>query len=150
MKMEWTYVWAVVITGLVVVFLGLILLIFFVWLFGKVITKIEKSRIPLMINEFKAKKARKHEEKQQKNNPNSGHQEKNEPKSAVQAESSVTSLPDSNDDEIAAVISAAVAMMSANDGKNYKVKSIKSARNKRHSGVSAWGSAGQRENTQPF
>ena len=148
--MEWTYVWAVVITGLVVVFLALILLIFFVWLFGKIITKIEKSRIPLMINEFKAKRARKHEEKAQKNNPKFSHQEKNEPKSAVHTESSVTAIPDSNDDEITAVISAAVAMMSANDGKNYKVKSIKSSRNKKHSGVSAWGSAGQRENTQPF
>jgi Na+-transporting methylmalonyl-CoA/oxaloacetate decarboxylase gamma subunit len=44
MLMTWSDVWAVVLTGLIVVFAGLILLIFFVWLFGKIVVGITKAR----------------------------------------------------------------------------------------------------------
>jgi Na+-transporting methylmalonyl-CoA/oxaloacetate decarboxylase gamma subunit len=44
MLMTWSDVWAVVLTGLIVVFSGLVLLIFFVWLFGKIVVGITKMR----------------------------------------------------------------------------------------------------------
>jgi sodium pump decarboxylase gamma subunit len=44
MLMTWSDIWAVVLTGLIVVFAGLVLLIFFVWLFGKIVVGITKAR----------------------------------------------------------------------------------------------------------
>jgi Na+-transporting methylmalonyl-CoA/oxaloacetate decarboxylase gamma subunit len=44
MLISWSDVWAVVLTGLIVVFAGLVLLIFFVWLFGKIVVGITKAR----------------------------------------------------------------------------------------------------------
>ena len=55
-----------------------------------------------------------------------------------------------DDDEVIAVISAAVAMMAARDGKKYAVRSINRTENRRRSAGSVWGAAGQRENTLPF
>jgi sodium pump decarboxylase gamma subunit len=43
MLMTWSDVWAVVLTGLIVVFTGLLLLVFFVWLFGKIFGAIAKK-----------------------------------------------------------------------------------------------------------
>jgi sodium pump decarboxylase gamma subunit len=43
MLMTWSDVWAVVLTGLIVVFTGLLLLVFFVWLFGKIVGGISKK-----------------------------------------------------------------------------------------------------------
>ncbi|MDR0992678.1 MAG: OadG family protein [Ruminococcus sp.] len=43
MLMTWSDVWAVVLTGLIVVFTGLLLLVFFVWLFGKIVGAISKK-----------------------------------------------------------------------------------------------------------
>ena len=53
-----------------------------------------------------------------------------------------------DDDEIIAVISAAVAMMSAADGKTYRVRSVRAA-----SGApagNAWASAARTEAVRPF
>jgi Na+-transporting methylmalonyl-CoA/oxaloacetate decarboxylase gamma subunit len=44
MLMTWSDVWAVVLTGLIVVFAGLLLLVFFVWLFGKIVGGVTKAR----------------------------------------------------------------------------------------------------------
>ena len=55
-----------------------------------------------------------------------------------------------DDDEVIAVISAAVAMMAASDGKSYAVKSIKRTANQNRQAGSAWSAAGKRENTRPF
>jgi sodium pump decarboxylase gamma subunit len=46
MLMTWSDVWAVVLTGLIVVFAGLLLLIFFVWLFGKIVVAITNAKKP--------------------------------------------------------------------------------------------------------
>jgi Na+-transporting methylmalonyl-CoA/oxaloacetate decarboxylase gamma subunit len=46
MLMTWSDVWAVVLTGLIVVFAGLLLLIFFVWLFGKIVVGIQNAKKP--------------------------------------------------------------------------------------------------------
>ena len=129
MVIPWTKVWAVVITGLVVVFLALVLLIIFVSIFGKVFSGIENS-------------------KKNKNTPAPAPA----PVPAVNiTKAPVQVTPAEDDNEVIAVISAAVAMMAAKDGKNYAVKSIKRAgRSGRQSGGSVWGAAGQRENTLPF
>ena len=130
MVIPWTKVWAVVITGLVVVFLALVLLIFFVQVFGKIFSGIankeKKTSKPDVI-----------------------------PVPQVTVPENVTrSVPEpeisGDDDEVIAVISAAVAMMAARDGKKYAVRSINRTENRRRSAGSVWGAAGQRENTLPF
>ena len=131
MVIPWTKVWAVVITGLVVVFLALVLLIIFVQIFGKIFSGIAK----------KEKKV---------SNPDIII-----PVPQTSAPENVTraaSEPDlsGDDDEVIAVISAAVAMMAARDGKKYAVRSINRTENRRRSSGSVWGAAGQRENTLPF
>ncbi|MBR6834636.1 MAG: OadG family protein [Oscillospiraceae bacterium] len=130
MVIPWTKVWAVVITGLVVVFLALVLLIVFVQIFGKIFSGIankdKKGSKPDVI-----------------------------PVPQVTVPENVTrSVPEpavsGDDDEVIAVISAAVAMMAARDGKKYAVRSINRTENRRRSAASVWGAAGQRENTLPF
>ena len=130
MVIPWTKVWAVVITGLVVVFLALVLLIVFVQIFGKIFSGIankeKKGSKPDVI-----------------------------PVPQVSVPENVTrSVPEpvvsEDDDEVIAVISAAVAMMAARDGKKYAVRSINRTENRRRSAGSVWGAAGQRENTLPF
>lgn len=123
MQMEMSYVIAVVITGLVVVFLGLVLLIAFITLVGKIFEKIDKS-----------KAAKKSEETAPVPAPSAA--------PAVQAAAG-------DSDEIIAVISAAVAMMSAADGKPYRIRSVKPAAGK-GSSRSAWAAAGLRDYTDPF
>lgn len=54
---------------------------------------------------------------------------------------------DSDDDEIIAVISAAIAAYSEADGKQYAIRSIKRKDNKTRS---AWSLAGIGDNTRPF
>lgn len=127
MVIPWTKVWAVVITGLVVVFLALILLILFVALFGKVFSRSENKK------KEEAAVA---------------------PKVEITKSPAPEALPlaaDNEDNsEVIAVISAAVAMMAARDGKKYAVKSIKKTADRRRQTGSVWAAAGQRENTRPF
>lgn len=121
MKMEMSYVIAVVITGLVVVFLGLVLLIAFITLVGKIFEKIDKSKAA----------------------------KKTEETVPVPAPKAAPAVQTADGDEIIAVISAAVAMMSAADGKPYRIKSVKPAAGK-GSSRSAWAAAGLRDYTNPF
>lgn len=127
MQMDMSYVFAVVITGLVVVFIGLILLILFITAIGKIFeasSQKKKSKETVAV--------------------------RSEPvKAAVQAaaDDEPEEQPD-NDDEVIAVIAAAVAMMSEADGKTYRISSVRPAR-KVQSG-NAWAMAGIRENTNPF
>ncbi|MBP1559675.1 MAG: OadG family protein [Oscillospiraceae bacterium] len=122
--MEMPYVFAVVITGLVVVFLGLVLLIAFISIIGKIFTAVDAKKK----NTAAAAPAPK----------------------AVQAPAAVPApVSASDDDEVIAVISAAVAMMGAADGKAYRVKSIKAAAPSAAS-RSAWAMAGLRDTTSPF
>ena len=53
-----------------------------------------------------------------------------------------------SEDEIIAVISAAVASMGQADGKNYRVKSVKAVKNR--PSRSAWSLAGVQNDTMPF
>lgn len=115
----------IIISGLSVVFLVLLLLVGFVSLFGSFFKK-DKKEPP-------AKQAP---------------PPKQEIKKAVPVPATPTAETDDND-EIIAVISAVVAQMSIQDGKQYKIKSVK-AKNQKSSGRPVWASEGLRQNTNPF
>ena len=129
MQMEMSYVIAVVITGLVVVFLGLVLLIAFISLIGAIFKKMNqrKSSAPKAADVPAAKPVPKVQPV------------------TVSKPASASAYED--DDEIIAVISAAVAMISASEGKNYRVRSVRAVSSK---GGNAWASAALREATRPF
>ncbi len=119
-EMNSEFIMSVVFTGLTVVFIGLLLLVFFVWLFGKFFTKKPPT-----------KKVSKPVEK-------------------VQVKSSQLSAPKIENgisDEVVAVISAAIAAMSSADGKTFAIRSIKATK---ATGRSAWATAGVVDNTRPF
>lgn len=127
-KLPFSDVVAITFTGITVVFLGLIILIIFITLMGKIFEAINKK----------------------------GNGKKTPPAekpvitpAPAPVQTTQQPLSDSDDDEIIAAITAAVAMMSAQDGTTYKVKSI---RQSRPSGGArpAWAMAGLRDNTTPF
>ena len=113
----------VIISGLSVVFLVLLLLVGFVSLLGSFFKKSKK--------EPHARQAP-------------------PPKQEIKNPVPVTApVPEEDDDEIIAVISAVVAQMSIQDGKNYRIKSVK-AKNQKSGGRPVWASEGLRQNTNPF
>ena len=113
----------VIISGLAVVFLVLLLLVGFVSLFGSFF-----------------KKGKKEPPVKQAPPP------KQETKKPVPPPVPVA---EDDSDEIIAVISAVVAQMSIEDGKQYRIKSVK-AKNQKSSGRPVWASEGLRQNTNPF
>lgn len=113
----------VIISGLAVVFLVLLLLVGFVSLFGSFF-----------------KKGKKEPPVKQAPPP------KQETKKPVPPPVPVA---ENDSDEIIAVISAVVAQMSIEDGKQYRIKSVK-AKNQKSSGRPVWASEGLRQNTNPF
>lgn len=117
--MDWSYVFTVVLTGMVVVFLGLVLLIAAITIMGKI---------------FEALRASKKDEK-----PAPATKPAPSPKPPV-----VSSLAD--DDEVIAVIAAAVAAMAEADGTVYAIKSVKRSAPRRN----AWGAAARSEMTSSF
>lgn len=122
-EMTLSYVTAVVITGLTVVFLGLVILILFVWAFGKIFTR--KNAKPAQPKPAAAPT----------------------PKPAAPA-AAPKPVADDNQDEVIAVIAAAVAAMGASEGKTYKLRSVKAVKNK--PSRSAWSMAGIQNDTTPF
>lgn len=123
---------AVVITGLAVVFIGLILLIALVWLYGKIFQ---------VINDKAAKKAAavaaaKSEAKAEK----------------APAPAPAPVIEDGIEEEVAAVIAAAIAAYGAQTGKKLAVRSIGSADGGSGSRRvrNAWGAAALSEATRPF
>lgn len=122
LEMNFENVSAVVITGLVVVFIGLILLILFVSGIGVLFTK--KA-------ERKKKKEVRTETVQTK-------------KPAPLPTAPI--VEDGICDEVVAVITAAVAAMSSDGSKKLVLKSVKTAKPQRN----AWAAAGLMDNTRPF
>lgn len=120
---------AVVITGLAVVFIGLILLIALVWLYGKIFQ---------VINDKAAKKAA------------AAKSEAKAEKAAAPAPAPV--IEDGIEEEVAAVIAAAIAAYGAQTGKKLAVRSIRSADGGSGSRRvrNAWGAAALSEATRPF
>lgn len=116
------FVAAVVITGLVVVFIGLILLILFVSGLGKLFTIKKKDK----------------------------KSEKVVVKTPVQAEPAAPAVPADGgiEGEVVAVIAAAVAAMSAESGKKLVIRGIRAANNPQRRNV--WAYAGLQDNTRPF
>ena len=125
MQMEWSYVGAVVISGLVIVFVALILLIMAVWLMGKIFTAIKSGKSGGVDKPVQAAPVP---------------QPKND---------SVSVSADTEDEsEIIAVIAAAVAAMSAECGKPLRIHSIK--RTGSASKANSWARAARSENTRAF
>lgn len=122
--------WSTLVTGIVVVFLILILLVFILWALGKVLNMKKKPR-----NTHAQAAA-----------------------SVQTAPMPVVSEPrideydeeeedDEDDEEIIAVIAAAIAAYGEADGKQYRIASVK---RKEKSLRSNWSAAGINENTRPF
>ncbi len=115
--------------GFVIVFIVLILLIFIITLYGKIIQSAQHTV-----------ENKKNKQQVQKNKIISAAE-----KPAIQA--SVSDEPENSDEipeEIVAVIAAAVDALYGT--KPHKIKSVKRSRSVR----SAWGNAGLAENTKPF
>lgn len=126
MQMEGSYVAAVVLTGLIVVFIALVILIAFVWVMGKI------------FDAFKGNKDK-------KNDNGNGKKAETAAVKAPQASAPAMKIEDGISDEIVAVIAAAVASMSG----NFVIKSVRKASPKT-SRRSAWGSQGIAESTRVF
>ncbi len=124
---------SVVVTGIVVVFIGLILLILFVSIYGKIFDSINKSKAAKAKAEAEAKlrEAAKGEVK---------------PMASVVKSEKAPEIEDGIEEEVVAVIAAAIAAMGASSGKKLALRSIKTAKSSR----SAWAAAGIADNTRPF
>lgn len=124
-------VMSVVVTGIVVVFIALIILIIAVSLFGKIFTKIDDAK---------------------KNKSNTNTEVKTQTPVAkapvVQAVSAAEETVDGIPGSVVAAITAAIACVLASEGdaKPFVVKSIKRVKESRN----VWNMAGILENTKPF
>ncbi len=126
----WSSVGIITLTGILVVFFILALLIFIFWGMGQIFKAIDKKKAAKLEAEKAAKAA----------------------EAAKNAEAAPVAEAEpeedySDDDEIIAVISAAIAAYSEQDGKSYEIRSI---RRKDSRTRSAWSLAGIGENTRPF
>jgi len=131
-ELDWGLVGSTVVTGLVIVFLILAILVLFLWLFG---------RIFKAINNAGDKKAQLKQVSAQ------------QAAEARTPEAHVPLVPDTDDEyieeddeEIIAVIAAAIAAYGAAEGKQYRIASIKRPRSAR----SGWSSAGIADNMRGF
>ena len=134
MKMEGSYVASVVLTGLAVVFLALLLHIFVFKLFGLIFSRKPKPK------KVKRAKAVKQEQEVKQSAP---------PAAAAKVEDTAAAVPPESDgisEEIIAVISAAIAAISASSGKKLKLMSVKASGSSRK----LWAQAGLNDNTRPF
>ncbi|MBD5115530.1 MAG: sodium pump decarboxylase subunit gamma [Ruminococcaceae bacterium] len=118
--------WSTLVTGIVVVFLILVLLVFILWALGKILN-IKKKPKNTPAESVQAVSAQA------------------EPTPA--AAESVIEEYDGDDSEIIAVIAAAIAAYGEADGKQYRIASVK---RKEKSLRSNWSAAGINENTRPF
>lgn len=124
---NWGLIGSTVATGIVIVFLILAILIFFLWVMGKIFQTIENAKTK------KAKKAI----------------------AETVAAPAPVSAPaaaevyeeDEDDDEIIAVISAAIAAYGEAEGKQYRISSVKKREKSQRSG---WSAAGVAENMRGF
>lgn len=124
----WGSVGIITVTGILVVFFILAILIFLFWLMGTVFQNIDKSK------KAKAEAAK-------------AVAAKAAPAPAPAAVEEVAEEDEDNDDEIMAVISAAIAAYAEEEGTSYTIRDVK-RRDKR--ARSAWSLAGIGENTRPF
>lgn len=130
----WEQSGVIIIAGLLIVFIGLILLILVIWVMGLVVGALNrpKSGPPSSTGTSGSSSSA------GASRPSSGGS------SAVKR--AETLAPGAVSGEIVAVITAAIAAMSGGSG--FSIKSI--SRVTRPAGRSAWASAGVLENTRPF
>ncbi len=121
---------SVVITGMSVVFIGLILLVLFVSIYGGIFNKANKNKQAKKEAEKKAAEAEKAKAQT--------------PVPQIQPKEPV--IEDGIEEQIVAVIAAAVASMGAASGKKLVVKSVKRSVSQRD----PWAAAGLADNTRPF
>ena len=126
-KDYWGSVGITALSGILVVFLILAILIFIFWLMGVVFKSIDKSK-KAKAEAAKAAAATK-------------------PAPAAEPVQAVEEAEEEDDAEIIAVISAAIAAYSEQDGTTYAIRKIE-RKDKR--ARSAWSLAGIGENTRPF
>ena len=128
--------WSTLITGLVVVFLILVILVAILWGMGKLLNmNIKIKRKP---KEAKAAPA---------GAPASAPGPAPAPAPSTPAPAEAEEYYDEDDSEIIAVIAAAIAAYSELDGKQYRIASV---RKRDRSQRSSWSAAGISENTRPF
>ena len=125
---------SVVITGISVVFIGLIILILLVTLYGKIFESINA----------KAEAKKKAEAEAEARLKAAKEAKKEEEKKAAPAAAPV--VEDGVGDEVVAAIMGALSMMYAGTGKKPVLRGVKASKPRR----SAWSSAGAVENTRPF
>ncbi|MBR7039816.1 MAG: OadG family protein [Oscillospiraceae bacterium] len=128
----------VTLAGLGIVIAALALLVLVIFCFGKIFDSINAAE--------KAKADRKAAEKAPK--PAAVKAVAPAPAPAPAAPAASPAPPAEDEDEVIAVISAVVAMMSEADGTTYRVKSVRPASG--FSGRSAWAMDGRRNNVSPF
>ena len=129
--------WGVTLAGLGIVLAALVLLIVVIFIFGKIFEAISSSKQKKAAATVAAKA------------PKTAPKKPSAPAPVKPA--APVKVPDTvDDDEVIAVISAVVAMMSEADGTAYRVKSVKPAGSTVMSGRSAWAMDGRRQNISPF
>ncbi len=123
---DWSLIWSTVVTGLVVVFLILAILVFLLWAMGKIFKAVDNAG---------KKKAAAAEAAVKVAEP-------------VQQEETAEEYYEEEDDgELIAVISAAIAAYGEAEGKQYKITSV---RKRDKAARSAWSAAGIADNTRGF
>ncbi len=138
--------WGVTLVGLGTVIAALAILVVVIFLFGKIFDQLNKNqKAKESAAKQKAKQAAPAKKAPAPAKPAPAPVKKAAPAPAVSA------APAEDEEEVIAVISAVVAMMSEQDGKTYRIKSVaKSQRNNGFSGRSAWAMDGRRQNVNPF
>ncbi len=133
MNVDWGYTFSVVLTGLVVVFAALVILIFLVWLMGRIFVALGKKKA-------------KDQEQQTQDTRRQAQQAMNEQIKAEQA--AVEQVEEGIPPQVVAAISAAVAvvMEETAPGTSYTIQRVQRA----GTGRSAWGNAGLAAQLSPF
>ena len=122
--------------GLGIVILALALLVFVIFCFGKLFDALDGAK--------------------QRKETKAAAEQAPKPKTPAPAPAPAKAAPApapaaaEDDDEVIAVISAVVAMMSEADGTTYRVKSVKPVQQSGFGGRSAWAMDGRRSNVSPF
>ena len=143
-EINWGLVGSTVVTGLVVVFLILAILVFFLWIFGKIFKAINEAS-----DKRERKKLISRNDQMKSFHLESGKTPAPAPQPAAAPETAPEpdeEYIDEDDDEIIAVIAAAIAAYGASEGKQYRIASIKRPKSAR----SGWSAAGIAENTRGF
>ena len=142
MDLDWGLVGSTVVTGLVVVFLILAVLVFFLWGFGKIFKAInsagEKRERKKLIERNDSLKSFKLD--------NGTGQPGAPAVTEVPDTAAEEELEDEDDDEIIAVIAAAIAAYGAAEGKQYRITRVQRPKSAR----SGWSAAGIAENMRGF